>query len=111
MKYLKNLALLFLLVSVGAFLLNACGDNTAQDPSKFSNTKKVENTSGLSDFELENGIGPIKQKIELGPIDPALVKKGQEILIQNARPATSWMKSMLALLSVMYLKEEVQSTF
>lgn len=79
MKYLKNLSVLFVLVSVGSLLLNACGDNSSQDPSKFSNTKKVENTSGLTDFELENGIGPIKQKIDLVPIDPALAKKGQEI--------------------------------
>ncbi|GIV45958.1 MAG: hypothetical protein KatS3mg036_0776 [Ignavibacterium sp.] len=33
----------------------------------------------LSEFELENGIGPVKQKLELGPIDPKLVKKGEEI--------------------------------
>ena len=79
MKYLKSLSLLFVLVAVGSFLLSACGDNSSQDPSKFSNTKKVENTSGLTDFEVEYGIGPIKQKIDLGPIDPALVKKGQEI--------------------------------
>jgi mono/diheme cytochrome c family protein len=57
----------------------SCGDKTGQDPSEFRNTKQNENTSGLTNFELENGIGPIKQKIELGPIDPALVKKGQEI--------------------------------
>ena len=79
MKYLKSFSLLFVLVLAGSLLLSACGDNTAQDPANFSNTKKVENTSGLTDFELENGIGPIKQKIDLGPIDPALVKKGQEI--------------------------------
>lgn len=79
MKYLKSFSLLFVLVLVGSLLLSACGDNSSQDPSKFSNTKKVENTSGLTDFELENGIGPIKQKIDLGPIDPALAKKGQEI--------------------------------
>ena len=68
-----------MLVSVGAFLLNVCGDNSDQDPSKSSNTKKVEITSGLTDFELENGIGPIKQKIELKAIDPILVKQGQGI--------------------------------
>ena len=30
-------------------------------------------------FELENGFGPVKQKIELRPIDPKLVKQGQAI--------------------------------
>lgn len=79
MNNYKNLSVFVVLFGLGFLFLSACGDNTAQDPSKFSNTKKVENTSGLSDFELENGIGPIKQKIQLAAIDPALVKKGQEI--------------------------------
>ncbi|NWF50460.1 MAG: cytochrome c [Ignavibacteriaceae bacterium] len=57
----------------------SCGDKTGQDPSEFRNKMQNENTSGLTEFELENGIGPIKQKIEFGPIDPALVKKGKEI--------------------------------
>ncbi len=74
---LQKLLITFIIVISMAFI--SCGDNASQDPSKFSNTKKVENAGGLSDFELENGIGPIKEKIELGPIDPALVKKGQEI--------------------------------
>jgi len=79
MNHLKKTSILFAFVATVLLIFVACGDNTGQDPSKFGNTKKVENTSGLSDFELENGIGPIKQKIDLGPIDPALAKKGQEI--------------------------------
>lgn len=71
--------MLGLTLFVGVLLFTSCGDNAGQDPSKFRNTKQTENTSGLTDFELENGIGPIKQKIELAAIDPALVKKGQEI--------------------------------
>ena len=79
MNHLKKISILFAFVSIGLMIFAACGDNTGQDPSKFNNTKKIENTGGLSDFELENGIGPIKQKIQLAAIDPALVKKGQEI--------------------------------
>jgi mono/diheme cytochrome c family protein len=74
---LQKLLIAFITVTSMTFI--SCGDNAPQDPSKFSNTKKIENASGLSDFELVNGIGPIKQKIDLGPIDHALVKKGQEI--------------------------------
>jgi len=33
----------------------------------------------LTPFQLENGIGPIKEKIELGALDPALAAKGQEV--------------------------------
>lgn len=79
MNKLKILFVQFTVIGIMSWMLISCGDNTAQDPSKFSNTKKTEDASGLTDFELANGIGPIKQKIELAAIDPALVKKGQEI--------------------------------
>ena len=74
---LHKLLIAFIITFSMTFI--SCGDNAPQDPSKFSNTKKVVDASGLSDFELENGIGPIKQKIELTTIDPVLVKKGQGI--------------------------------
>ena len=35
------------------------------------------NADGLSEFELENGIGPIKARLELGAIDDALVETGR----------------------------------
>lgn len=71
----------FLLVLIPIVLVTivSCGDNASQDPSKFSNTKKSDGANDISAFELENGFGPIKQKIELGPIDPKLVKQGQAI--------------------------------
>jgi len=72
----KGKFLFTLLLFLGLVVFSSCGDNTGKEPSK---TDKTENTSGLTDFELENGIGPVKKKLELGPIDPALVKKGQEI--------------------------------
>lgn len=72
----KGKFLFTLLLFLGLVVFTSCGDNTGKEPSK---TDKTENTSGLTDFELENGIGPVKKKLELGPIDPALVKKGQEI--------------------------------
>jgi cytochrome c len=33
----------------------------------------------LSAFQLEHGIGPIKEKMELGPLDAALATKGKEV--------------------------------
>ena len=38
-----------------------------------------EEEAGLSAFELENGIGPVKEKLSIGPLDGALVSKGQAI--------------------------------
>lgn len=72
----------FFATVIVAFLIISCGDNKGQDPSNFSNTKKSStdnSASGLTPFELENGIGPVKQKMDLGPIDPRLVKQGKEI--------------------------------
>ncbi|MGQ0701579.1 MAG: cytochrome c [Gemmatimonadales bacterium] len=33
----------------------------------------------LSAFELENGIGPVKEAVTLGPLDPALAEQGRQI--------------------------------
>ncbi|MEP0861299.1 MAG: cytochrome c [Ignavibacterium sp.] len=61
-------------------LITSCGGDE-QKSADFSKSKSVNTdlSGGLSEFELENGIGPVKQKLELGPIDPKLVKKGEEI--------------------------------
>lgn len=78
----KGKLLFTLLLVFGLVALISCGDNTNKENS---NTDKKENASGLTDFELENGIGPVKKKLDLGPIDPLLVKKGRKYLIQNVQ--------------------------
>jgi cytochrome c len=37
-----------------------------------------QDASGLSAFELENGIGPVKDRVVLGALDPGLAAKGKE---------------------------------
>lgn len=76
---LYSFKLFLVLVPIVLFTIVSCGNNEGQDPSKFSNTKKVDGANDISAFELENGFGPVKQKIELRPIDPKLVKQGQTI--------------------------------
>lgn len=72
------------IVIVFSFFLTACGDSGNDESANFNKTKTVNtNPNGLTDFEMENGIGPVKQKLELGPIDPALVKKGETIFTQK----------------------------
>jgi cytochrome c len=41
--------------------------------------KPGESSEHLSAFELENGIGPVKEAITLGAIDPKLVDQGKAI--------------------------------
>lgn len=66
--------ILFLFLSI---ILISCGSDHKETPE--SKNQPVEIGSDLTEWELENGIGPIKEKLELGPIDPKLVKRGEEI--------------------------------
>lgn len=63
---------LFLLIP----LFYACGGEESSD-RQTSQTEVEE--AGLSDFELEHGIGPVTEPVEIGEIDPDLVTKGRNI--------------------------------
>lgn len=80
MNNLKNGLMLTLIAVVFASLIlltTGCGDNTNgnQDASNFANVKKT----GISDFELKNGLGPVKKELNLGPIDKKLSADGEKI--------------------------------
>ncbi|MCA9735686.1 MAG: cytochrome c [Deferribacteres bacterium] len=68
MKLFKTLPGIILL----AFLI-ACGGDKSADKT----TEKPANPGGLTDFEMENGIGPIKEKMQMGEIDAEAAKKGE----------------------------------
>ncbi len=77
---------LILLISAGLLavliiVLTNCGETEQQNPSRFSNQKinTGGNVSNLTDFELEHGIGPIKQIMELSSLDVNLAKEGEKI--------------------------------
>jgi len=76
------------LKSIGIFILFAhlivgCG---GEDNTKSIEEQKATNPNGLTDFEMENGIGPIKTKIKLAPINPVKVKMGEESFIAKCAP-------------------------
>lgn len=58
-----------------AFTYISCGGDskTDKEPSNKSNA------SGLPDWELNNGFGPIKKKLYLMPLDKAMASEGQTI--------------------------------
>ena len=60
----KILAILFM------FAFIACGGGEKE--------AKPANPDGLTDFQMENGIGPIIEKIELGEINTEMAKTGEE---------------------------------
>ena len=63
-------------VLVLALLLGACGEKEKEEhEEKGEHEAKTE----LSAFELENGIGPVKEKVELGTLDQALADKGKAL--------------------------------
>lgn len=76
---MKKLIPLFSFVLL-SFVLISCGSEK-KEPQQPQSSAEVG--ADLTEFELENGIGPIKEKIDLGAIDPKLVKRGEEIWNQK----------------------------
>jgi cytochrome c len=60
-------------------MFSACGGETDNSGSDESSNVQNTNPSGLTDFELKHGIGPIKKELKLGPIDEARVLEGEKI--------------------------------
>ena len=76
---LKNGIYLLLIVISALALVTGCGGDSSE--SNTSNQTQTMNTnpSGLSDWELENGFGPVKKKLNLGPIDETIAAEGEKI--------------------------------
>jgi len=62
---------LFVILTITGLLFSCGSDDKAE--------QKPANPDGLTDFEMINGIGPVKEKMELGPIDQDMVAEGEEI--------------------------------
>lgn len=76
---LKNSTYFFLILISMLVLVTACGgDSKESDKSNQIQTMNT-NPSGLSDWELENGFGPVKKKLNLGPIDKTMAAEGEKI--------------------------------
>ena len=76
---LKNGIYLLLIVISLLALVTACGGDTNDTSSNNKESVNKTNTSGLSDWELENGFGPVKKKLNLGPIDKTMAAEGEKI--------------------------------
>lgn len=58
--------------------LQACGGGESSNENS-SAQSSVQQESGLTEFELEHGIGPVKEEVELGEFDPELAAQGKEV--------------------------------
>ncbi|NBC03515.1 MAG: c-type cytochrome [Bacteroidetes bacterium] len=73
MNYRKiQITLLALAVSV----FTACGGGSSEQES--ADTEQP-NEEGLTEFELEHGIGPVTEVVELGELDRELAAQGKEV--------------------------------
>ena len=76
MKYFHSKFLMSLFsLSVLLLTLPSCGgdSNSGKQPAN------KKNTSGLPDWEFENGFGPVKKKLYLLPLDKAIAAEGEKI--------------------------------
>ncbi|NCQ19161.1 MAG: cytochrome C [Ignavibacteria bacterium CG_4_8_14_3_um_filter_37_9] len=66
------------LLLAGLLFLWACsGEN--KDTKTESKQDKLAKAFGISVFELENGIGPVKEKLSLGAVDAAKAAEGKKL--------------------------------
>lgn len=76
MKSVMFVSLMF----VFGLALWSCGDSGQNVKATPTKAAKAANPNGLSDFEMEHGIGPIKQALAMNEaIDATLAKKGEKI--------------------------------
>lgn len=70
---------LFFITAVSILLFGACGENKSGADEETAKKEKMAKIFGLTVFELDNGIGPIKEKLNLGPIDSKMVETGKKL--------------------------------
>lgn len=65
-----------ILMALTVLFFTACGgESSEQDTGDTAQT----NEQGLTEFELEHGIGPVTEVVELGELDPQLAAQGKEV--------------------------------
>lgn len=76
-----NFSILVLVLFFSIIFYSGCGDKA--DEKKEADSEVLNNESGLSDFELAHGIGPITEVIRLSEIDKNLSAKGEKIFVEK----------------------------
>lgn len=64
-------------------LAAGCGGDEGDGRSQVRAAPASGGEAALTAFELEHGIGPFTSAVELGPIDPSLAARGQDIYEMN----------------------------
>lgn len=73
---MNRILIIALTLIASLFLLQACGNGDTDSTTETAETEE----QGLTEFELEHGIGPITERVDVGDeIDGELVTKGRNI--------------------------------
>jgi mono/diheme cytochrome c family protein len=64
------------LIIAGMVLLSGCGGSENGGDQQAASQQE---SSGLTEFEMKHGVGPINEVVEVGEIDPKKVETGKEI--------------------------------
>jgi cytochrome c1 len=63
-----------------ALVAGGCGGGEKkEDGASHEQAEAAKEGGDLTPFQLENGIGPVTAKVEVGPVDPALASKGKAL--------------------------------
>lgn len=62
-----------------ALLLGGCSGDSTESSESESSSEAAATSSGLSEFELEHGVGPVDEVITLESLDPEMVEAGAEV--------------------------------
>jgi cytochrome c len=63
--------------------IGGCSSDSKKTKEQSSEVKTEQKVNGLTPFEVENGVGPITEPVETGPLDDQLAAKGKEIFENN----------------------------
>jgi len=75
----SSLALNLLIVMAVGMLSAGCGSK----PETQQEREARWTTGNLNEFEIENGIGPVTEPVQLGPVDAAAAEQGKAVFVQK----------------------------
>jgi len=79
MNNLKTHITVIVIISFFIGLQTGCGGDSKESNSSNETQSMMNNSSGLTEWELASGFGPVKKKLNLGPIDKTMAAEGEKI--------------------------------
>lgn len=71
------------LVVLTAGLGWGCSGSSEKSGNESGQEQSEAQQTGLTDFQMENGIGPVTKEMDLGPVDEEMAEKGEKLFTTN----------------------------